>query len=107
MNELSRTVHLPNGDVGWPTNEQLGGKLMSGSFPSSMLVSDKKRSRNIGSKSKRFLIESQDTLELIHTWEESQDMLFPPLLLNPTIVTVEDNEFEEYEVSHLYWSGIA
>lgn len=101
LNEFSRNVNLANRDIVWPTNEQLGSKLMAGSFPPSMLVPEKK-SRNIGSKSKRLLIESQDSLELKHTWEESQDMLFPSPLLKPSIVTIDGIEFEEYEVSNLY-----
>ena len=75
---------------------------MAGSCPPSMLVPEKKRSRNIGSKSKRLLIESQDALELKYTWEESQDMLFPAPLQKPSVVIVDDNEFEEYEVSKCY-----
>ncbi|KAI3742794.1 hypothetical protein L1987_60490 [Smallanthus sonchifolius] len=97
INELPRNVNLLNGDVGWPTNEQHGIKLMAGAFPPSLLAPEKKRSRNIGSKSKRLLIESQDSLELIHTWEGLQDMLFPSPLLKPIVVTIEDNELEEYE----------
>ncbi|KAJ9543078.1 hypothetical protein OSB04_022785 [Centaurea solstitialis] len=98
LSELSRNVNLP--DVGWHTNEQLGSKLMAGSFPPSMLVPEKKRSRNIG-----LLIESQDALELKHTWEESQDMLFPPPLQKPTVVTIDDNEFEEYEEPPVFGKG--
>ncbi|KVI03255.1 B3 DNA binding domain-containing protein [Cynara cardunculus var. scolymus] len=101
LSEFSRNVNLPNGDVGWHTNEQLGSKLMAGSFP----PSEKKRSRNIGSKSKRLLIESQDALEIKHTWEESQDMLFPSPLQKPSVVTIEDNEFEEYEEPPVFGKG--
>ncbi|KAL6995587.1 hypothetical protein U1Q18_005722 [Sarracenia purpurea var. burkii] len=69
-----------------------------GLLPRSMLVPEKKRSRNIGSKSKTLLIDSQDALELKLTWEEAQDMLCPPLSEKPSIVTIEDHEFEEWIV---------
>lgn len=64
-----------------------------------MLVPERKRSRNIGSKSKRLLIDRLDVLELKLSWEEAQDMLYPPPSVMPSIVTVEDHVFEEYEVS--------
>jgi hypothetical protein len=57
---------------------------------------ERKRSRNIGSKSKRLLIENQDALELKLTWEELQDMLRPPPV-KPSTIIIEDHEFEEYE----------
>lgn len=66
-----------------------------------MLAPERKRSRNIGSKSKRLLIDRLDALELKLTWEEAQDMLRPPPTVMPSIVTIEDHVFEEYEVSHL------
>lgn len=62
-----------------------------------MLVQERKRSRNIGSKSKRLAIDSQDAFELQLSWEEVQDMLRPPVATEPSIVMVEDYEFEEYE----------
>lgn len=60
--------------------------------------SEKKRTRNIGSKSKRLLMHSEDVLELRLTWEEAQDLLRPPSSVEPSIVTIEDHEFEEYDV---------
>ncbi|KAI7743267.1 hypothetical protein M8C21_017939 [Ambrosia artemisiifolia] len=100
----SHLSELPQ-NASWPANEQHGIKLMAGAFPPSMLAPDKKRSRNIGSKSKRLLIESQDSLELMHTWEELQDMLFPSPLLKATIVTIEDNDLEEYEEPPVFGKG--
>ena len=41
---------------------------------------------------------SEDVLELRLTWEEAQDLLRPPPSANPSIVTIEDHEFEEYDV---------
>lgn len=63
--------------------------------------SEKKRTRNIGPKSKRLLMHSEDVLELRLTWEEAQDLLRPPPSVKPSIVTIEDHEFEEYDVSML------
>ncbi|KAE8703037.1 B3 domain-containing transcription repressor VAL2 [Hibiscus syriacus] len=66
---------------------------------SPMLTPERKRTRNIGSKSKRLLIDGQDALELKLTWEESQDLLRPPPSVKPSIVTIEDHDFEEYDAS--------
>lgn len=66
----------------------------------SLLVPEKKRARNIGSKSKRLHIDSHDALELKLTWEEAQDLLRPPPAVKPSTVVIEDHEFEEYEVSN-------
>ncbi|KAF2287980.1 hypothetical protein GH714_003704 [Hevea brasiliensis] len=63
----------------------------------SLLVPERKRTRNIGSKSKRLLIDSLDALELKLTWDEAQDLLRPPSSVKPSIITIEDHDFEEYE----------
>lgn len=68
-----------------------------------MLTMEKKGARNIGSKSKRLLMHSEDALELRLTWEEAQDLLRPPPSANPTIVTIDDHEFEEYDVGFLFF----
>lgn len=78
--------------------EKHGIDPKDGLQPTSMLVPERKKSRNIGLKSKRLLIDSQDALELKLTWEVAQDMLCPPLSEKPSIVSIEDHEFEEYEV---------
>ncbi|KAG0478685.1 hypothetical protein HPP92_013404 [Vanilla planifolia] len=61
-----------------------------------LLVLDK-RSRSIGSKSKRLLMDNDDAMELQLTWEEAQDLLRPPPRVKPSVVIIEDQEFEEYE----------
>lgn len=94
IHSLSRNIDLCIGD----TYEKQGSK----SRADSSFQPDKKRSRNIGSKSKRLNIETQDALELKYTWEELQDMLIPSFM-QPSIVTIEDYEFEEYEVSNLFY----
>ncbi|KAI4307785.1 hypothetical protein L6164_030931 [Bauhinia variegata] len=60
-------------------------------------VSEKKRTWNIGAKSKRLLIHSEDAMELRLTWEEAQDLLRPPPSVKPSIVAIEDHVFEEYD----------
>ena len=45
---------------------------------------------------------SEDVLELRLTWEEAQDLLRPPPTANLSIVTIEDHEFEEYDVCIYY-----
>lgn len=85
--------------------EKHGIDPKDGLQPTSMLVPERKKSRNIGLKSKRLLIDSQDALELKLNWEVAQDMLCPPLSEKPSIVSIEDHEFEEYEVRIFsqYW----
>ncbi|CAJ1970772.1 unnamed protein product [Sphenostylis stenocarpa] len=61
------------------------------------LVSEK--NQNIGHVSKRSLIHNDDVMELRVTWKEAQDLLCPAPSVKPSIVTIEDQEFEEYEVS--------
>ncbi|RDY07748.1 B3 domain-containing transcription repressor VAL1, partial [Mucuna pruriens] len=56
-----------------------------------------KRTQNIGPMSKRFLIHNEDAKELRLTWEEAQELLRPAPSVKPTIVKIEDQEFEEYE----------
>ncbi|KAL7169490.1 hypothetical protein ACSBR2_034510 [Camellia fascicularis] len=97
LNALSKHLNSAGGDFSWHVMDKHGSDTKDGLLPQSMLVQERKRSRNIGSKSKRLLIDSQDALELKLTWEEAQDMLRPPVSEKPSIVTIEDHEFEEYE----------
>lgn len=64
-----------------------------------MLTPEKKKTRNIGSKNKRLLMRSDEAMELRVTWEEAQELLRPPPTNSPTIIKIEDYEFEEYDVS--------
>jgi len=76
------------------------GEMMSNnSLDQKNLALEKKRTRNIGLKSKRLLIGNDDSMELRLTWEEAQDLLRPPPSVKPSIVTIEDQVFEEYDVS--------
>ncbi|KAJ0792312.1 putative transcription factor & chromatin remodeling CW-Zn-B3/VAL family [Helianthus annuus] len=62
----------------------------------SVQSSEKKKTRTIGSKSKRLHMHSEDALELKFTWEEAQEYLRPPIS-KPTVVTIENCELEEYD----------
>lgn len=44
---------------------------------------------------------SEDAMELRVTWQEAQDMLRPSPGATPTIVMIEDHEFEEYNVRQI------
>ena len=39
----------------------------------------------------------EDAMELRLTWEEAQELLRPPPSSKPTIVMIEDQEFQEYD----------
>ncbi|GMH23130.1 hypothetical protein Nepgr_024973 [Nepenthes gracilis] len=94
---LSRQLKSINGLNSWNNGDKCGGKTEDDMLFSSMLLPERKKSRNIGSKSKRLLIDAQEVLEMRLTWEEAQDMLRPPQSAQPSTVLVEDYEFEEYE----------
>lgn len=86
------------GDLSWQVVEKNGSGMRDIFEPHSMTMAlERKRNRNIGLKSKRLLIDSREALELKLTWEETQDMLHPPPTEKPSVVTIEDLEFEEYE----------
>ncbi|KAG6736797.1 hypothetical protein POTOM_060309 [Populus tomentosa] len=88
-----------SGDVSWHKSEKQEARTRDGLLLPSLLAPERKRLRNIGSKSKRLLIiDSLDALELKVTWEEAQDLLRPEPSIKPSIVTIEDHDFEEYEV---------
>ncbi|KAL4189964.1 hypothetical protein AMTRI_Chr08g209650 [Amborella trichopoda] len=84
------TEQLNSSDTDWYKTEKHGSR-------STVQVLEKKRTRNIGSKSKRLLIDHEEALELKVTWEEAQDLLRPPPSVRPNFVMIEDYEFEEYE----------
>lgn len=98
INALSEHLSSADIDIGWHKNESHGDRNGDSSHQS-ILNAEKKRTRNIGSKSKRLLMHSEDVLELRLTWEEAQDLLRPPPTSKPSVVTIEDLEFEEYDVS--------
>lgn len=73
-----------------------GGRTSDDSLQRHMPVSEKKKARNI--KNKRLLMHSDDVKELRVTWEEAQELLRPSPTSKPSVVMVEDHEFEEFEV---------
>ncbi|KAJ0809476.1 putative transcription factor C2C2-GATA family [Helianthus annuus] len=79
-----------NGNL--PTNTTQEGTSNWDSVQSSEI----KKTRTIGSKSKRLHMHSEDALELKITWEEAQEYLRPPIS-KPTVVTIENCELEEYD----------
>ncbi|KAK6927192.1 Zinc finger, CW-type [Dillenia turbinata] len=89
--------NLTDGDVDWCTRENLRGKGKEHLLPQKTQNVEKKRTRNIGPKSKRLLIHDEDARELRLTWEEAQDLLRPSPTCKPSIVMIEDYEFEEYD----------
>lgn len=97
LNALSKHLSSTSADISWHKIEKQEGRTKEGLLLSAMLVPERKRARNIGSKSKRLHIDSQDALELKLTWEEAQDLLRPPPAVKPSTVVIEDHEFEEYE----------
>lgn len=62
-------------------------------------ISVSEKTLNIAPKSKRLLTHNEDAVELRITWEEAQDLLHPPPCVKPSVETIEDKEFEEFEVS--------
>ncbi|KAJ4980159.1 hypothetical protein NE237_010939 [Protea cynaroides] len=96
LSAMSDHLSSADVDIGWHKGEKHGSRTNE-SLQLSTLGPEKKRTRNIGSKSKRLLIDSEDALELKLTWEEAQDLLRPPPSVRASIVMVEDQEFEEYE----------
>ncbi|XP_004514737.1 B3 domain-containing transcription repressor VAL2 isoform X2 [Cicer arietinum] len=97
LNALSNRWNSAGGDMDWHNVEMPQSRKRDGLCLPPILVPEKKKTRNIGSKSKRLLIDSQDALELKLTWEEAQDLLCPPLAVKPSVVMIEDHLFEEYE----------
>ncbi|KAJ8751292.1 hypothetical protein K2173_016474 [Erythroxylum novogranatense] len=91
------TSFSADGDIGWNQSENNGGKINGDLLPQPVGTAEKKRTRNIGPKSKRLLMHSEDALELRLTWEEAQDLLRPSPSAKPSIVNIDDHEFEEYD----------
>ncbi|XP_028056621.1 B3 domain-containing transcription repressor VAL1 isoform X1 [Camellia sinensis] len=74
-----------------------GGRTNEDSPQQLRPILEKKRNRNIGSKSKRLLLHNEEAMELRLTWEEAQELLRPPPSAKPTVVMIDNHEFEEYD----------
>ncbi|XP_009595179.1 B3 domain-containing transcription repressor VAL1-like isoform X2 [Nicotiana tomentosiformis] len=99
-----QSSHLPDGSgsadtsfTGLTENLNNGGRTSADSVHRQVPVSEKKKTTNIGSKNKRLLMHADDAMELRITWEESQELLRPPPTTQPTILVIEDCEFEAYD----------
>ncbi|QCD77917.1 RAV-like factor [Vigna unguiculata] len=88
---------LGTGTSGLLITETNGMMTNNTSLQRKVSVLEKKKTRNIGPKNKRLLIDNEDARELKLTWEEAQDLLRPPPCVKPSIVTIEDQVFEEYD----------
>uniref|UniRef100_A0A1J3GW06 B3 domain-containing transcription repressor VAL2 n=1 Tax=Noccaea caerulescens TaxID=107243 RepID=A0A1J3GW06_NOCCA len=97
LNMFSNNLGPGCGDISWSKLEKSEDMAKDNLLLQPSLISARKRVRNIGSKSKRLLMDSVDVLELRLTWEETQELLRPPQSVKPSICTVEDHEFEEYD----------
>ncbi|XP_077214243.1 HSI2-like 1 isoform X2 [Tasmannia lanceolata] len=97
LSALSEHLTSTEGDINWIKPEKHRGRPNEGLLLPPMLGPEKRKSRNIGSKSKRLHIDNEDALELKITWEEAQDLLRPPPSSKPSIVVIDDHVFEEYE----------
>ncbi|TKY47263.1 B3 domain-containing transcription repressor VAL1 [Spatholobus suberectus] len=96
LNGRTEHLHLGAGTAGLLKTENFE-MTNNSSLQQQSSVLEKKRTRNIGPKSKRLLIDNEDAMELKLTWEEAQDLLRPPPSVKPSIVTIEDQVFEEYD----------
>ncbi|XP_068495397.1 B3 domain-containing transcription repressor VAL1-like isoform X2 [Phaseolus vulgaris] len=96
LNGQREHLHLGTGTSELLITEN-NGMTNNSSVQQKFLSLEKKKTRNIGPKSKRLLIDNEDARELKLTWEEAQDLLRPPPSVKPSIVTIEDQVFEEYD----------
>ncbi|KAF8058144.1 hypothetical protein N665_1250s0007 [Sinapis alba] len=97
LNMFSNNLSSGCGDINWSKLDKSEDMAKDSLLLQPSLISARKRVRNIGTKSKRLLIDSVDVLELRLTWEEAQELLRPPQSAKPSICTVEDHDFEEYD----------
>ncbi|KAF4393986.1 hypothetical protein G4B88_025955 [Cannabis sativa] len=97
LHALSKQLSSASADISWNKIDKHEGRSRENLLLPSLMVPERKRARNLGSKNKRLHIDSQEALELKLTWEEAQDLLRPPPSAKPSTVMIEDHEFEEYE----------
>ncbi|KFK28739.1 hypothetical protein AALP_AA7G040500 [Arabis alpina] len=80
-----------------PVDTQSPSKFKKSAKRTKESRSKKKNSNTIITRSKRQKVEKGDLIELKLTCKEAQGLLLPPPNFTPSIVTIEDTEFEEYE----------
>ncbi|VVB01907.1 unnamed protein product [Arabis nemorensis] len=93
MNGLPEHLTSPHAGSSLKNNEINGGRMCD----DPPRVKEKKRTRTIGTKNKRLLLHSEESMELRVTWEETQDLLRPAPSAKPSIVVIEEHEFEEFD----------
>ncbi|XP_041999193.1 B3 domain-containing transcription repressor VAL1-like isoform X1 [Salvia splendens] len=76
------------------THTSNGGQASDDPQPH-LTTAEKKKARNI--KNKRLHMNNDEASELRVTWEEAQELLRPAPSSEPTVVTVDGYEFEEFE----------
>nr|VDC83944.1 unnamed protein product [Brassica rapa] len=86
LNMFSNNLSSGCGDINWSKLDKPEDMSKDGLMLQPSLISARKRVRNIGTKSKRLLIDSVDVLELRLTWEEAQELLRLLSLLNRAYV---------------------
>ncbi|XP_070006779.1 B3 domain-containing transcription repressor VAL2-like isoform X5 [Nicotiana sylvestris] len=92
-----QNMQLQAGDTVAFSRIDPGGKLVMGFRKATNSVETQKKTTNIGYKNKRLLMHADDAMELRMSWEESQELLRPPPTTQPTILVIEDCEFEAYD----------
>ncbi|XP_043705512.1 B3 domain-containing protein Os07g0679700-like [Telopea speciosissima] len=80
LSALSEHLSSADMDIGWHKSEKYGSRTNENLQVQTTLGPEKKRTRNIGSKSKRLLIDREDALEMKLTWEEAQDLFRSPIV---------------------------
>ncbi|XP_039136534.1 B3 domain-containing protein Os07g0679700-like isoform X2 [Dioscorea cayenensis subsp. rotundata] len=97
MSSLSGYMNSADFDI-WHKTDKHGAGMNEGfTLQQPSLLPDKKRSRTIGTKSKRLHMDNDEALDLKINWEEAQDLLLPNPNAKPTIVIIDNTEFEEYD----------
>ncbi|GAB4860205.1 hypothetical protein Ancab_011684 [Ancistrocladus abbreviatus] len=96
---LLKQLNPANGDTGWNKCKNVRGGMSENLLQRQGLGSGKKKKNcNIGRRSKRLLMHSEEALELKLTWEGTQELLCPPPNVQPTFVTIDGYEIDEYNV---------
>ncbi|KAG8079312.1 hypothetical protein GUJ93_ZPchr0007g5470 [Zizania palustris] len=109
--KATNTVSLPDSQISAIANGSILGDALFSSTNENLAVADKfgsrpdegslqflqKRGRNIGSKSRRLSMDTEEAWELKLYWDEVQELLRPAPTAKPTVVMIEDYEIEEYD----------
>lgn len=100
----------PNNPINQVARADLGSTLAEADrsgYTAKNIPNSRRKTGNLGVKSKRRKIENGNSLELNLTWKETQRLMRHPDTIVPSVFVVEGCEFEEFEVHNLYkfhWS---